>query len=412
MSVIVLFSGSFCHGDEVGRVLSEKTGYELLDDQTLIRDTARRFNIDEGKVAKALMGKASIFNKFTHEKERCLAGLKVVLGDALQKDNLLFYGYSGLMVGGDIPHVLRVCLIADLKYRAALGAKEESVLEKEAVRRLHKEDENRVLWVEYLFNCRDPWSPDLYDMVIPMDKIPVDGAVELVLFNLAKDVLKVTPASKQAVEDFRLAAQVDLKLAQAGHNVSVSAREGRVTLAINKQVLMLSSLEEELRRLVQPIPGVQGVETKVGPGYYQTDIYRRFDFDVPLPSKVLLVDDEREFAQTLSERLQMREMGSAVVYGGEEALSVLEEEEPEVMVLDLKMPGVDGLEVLRRVKKEHPNVEVIILTGHGSDEVQKECMEMGACAYLEKPVNIDKLTQSMQDAYRKIKERKAGQDKD
>ena len=126
-----------------------------------------------------------------------------------------------------------------------------------------------------------------------------------------------------------------------------------------------------------------------------------------MPSKVLLVDDEREFVQTLSERLQMRAFGSAVAYDGEEALSVIDEDEPEVMVLDLKMPGVDGLEVLRRVKRDHPDVEVIVLTGHGTKEIEERCLEMGACAYLEKPVDLDTLTRAMQDAYRKVRQRKS-----
>ncbi len=63
------------------------------------------------------------------------------------------------------------------------------------------------------------------------------------------------------------------------------------------------------------------------------------------------MDDEREFVQTLSERLLMRDMGSAVAYDGESALNMIAEDEPEVMILDLKMPGIDGIEVLRRVKE-------------------------------------------------------------
>ena len=211
----------------------------------------------------------------------------------------------------------------------------------------------------------------------------------------------------KAVADFALASEVNLKLATEGHDVSVSAKDGVVVMEINKHVMMLASLEEELKRLASNIAGVRGAETKVGPGYYQTDVYRKFDFDVPLPSKVLLVDDERDFVEALSERLQMRDYSSAVVYGGEEALSIVEEDEPEVMVLDLKMPGIDGLEVLRRVKEKHPNVEVIVLTGHGSEDAARLCVELGACAYLEKPVDIEKLTQAMQQAHRKIRESKS-----
>jgi len=117
---------------------------------------------------------------------------------------------------------------------------------------------------------------------------------------------------------------------------------------------------------------------------------------------VLLVDDEREFVQTLSERLQTRNLPSKVVYDGEQALSALETDPPEVMVLDLKMPGIDGIEVLRRAKRDQPKIEIIILTGHGSDREREIALELGAFAYLQKPVDIDILAQTMKDAYRKI----------
>jgi DNA-binding NtrC family response regulator len=77
------------------------------------------------------------------------------------------------------------------------------------------------------------------------------------------------------------------------------------------------------------------------------------------------------------------------------------------MVLDLKMPGIDGIEVLRRVKQEHPNVEVIILAGHGSEKEEKLAEELGAFAYLHKPVNVDLLAQVMKEAYKKVYEKKA-----
>jgi CheY-like chemotaxis protein/cytidylate kinase len=406
MPCITLFAGSYCQKEEVARKLTSITGYKKIDDQTLIDNAVKRFPTDESKLLKAMTGKPSVFNKFTHEKERSLAYLKVVLADFLKEDNLLLCGYSGHLIPKDISHILKVCMIADVRYRSGLAVQLEGLSEKEALKKIHKDDESRVLWVEYLFNHKDPWDSSLYDVVLPMDKYSVDGAAEEIHRNIRKDVLRVTDLSRRAVDDFVLSSQVDLKLAAEGHNVSVSSKDGSVTITINKHVIMLSSLEEELRRIVSPIPGVSSVETRVGPGFYKTDIYRKYDFDLPLPSKVLLVDDEREFVHMLSERLQMRDMASAVAYDGAEALSVIDEEEPEVMVLDLKMPGVDGLEVLRRVRDEHPNVEVIVLTGHGSKEIEKQCMEMGACAYLEKPVNIEKLTQIMQEAHARLKTKK------
>jgi len=126
--------------------------------------------------------------------------------------------------------------------------------------------------------------------------------------------------------------------------------------------------------------------------------------DFKLPSKILLVDDEIEFVHALSERLQTRNLESMVVYDGEDALAAVKDDQPEVMVLDLKMPGIDGLEVLRQVKKNHPETEVIILTGHGSEKEEELAKELGAFAYLQKPVDIDKLSETMKNAYKKIRE--------
>ena len=403
MPIITLVYGSCCGGEEVGRKVVEALGYRIITDQSLIADTSKRFQLDENKLFRAMVGKTSIFNKFTHERERSLACLKVVLAEALKQDKVMVSGMAGHLVPRDISHVLRVCIIAEMPYRINLASERDGLSEKDALKKIRKDDESHVLWVDYLFGGSDPWAAEFYDIVIPMDKSSAEAAASLICENVGIEVLKATEASKRAVDDFLLAAEVNLKLAKEGHDILVSSKDGHITATINKQVLMLSSLENELKKIIHAVPGVKGAETKVGPGYYKTDIYRKFDFEVPLPSKVLLVDDEREFVQTLSDRLQMRDVGSAVVYDGEQALSAIEEEEPEVMVLDLKMPGIDGVEVLRRVKTEHPNVEVIVLTGHGSAEVEKLCMDLGACAYLEKPVDVETLAATMKEAYRKAK---------
>jgi CheY-like chemotaxis protein/cytidylate kinase len=407
MPVVNVFSGSYCGAEQVVRSVVEKTGYRYLDDAGLVAATGKRFNIEEGKIWKALKGKTSIFNKFTHERERSLAYLRQVVADSLKDDDFLFFGLCSLMVPRKISHVLNVCIIADMRYRSSLASSLEKISEKDAAKQIHKDDESLVLWVEHLYRLKDPWAAELYDIVIPTNKISHDDAVRVICDNLRSSVLTVSEDSLKGVADFTLASEVGLKLATEGHDVSVSAKDGIVVMEINKHVMLLGSLEEELKRLASSIPGVRGAETKVGPGYYQSDVYRKFDFDVPLPSKVLLVDDERDFVEALSERLQMRDYSSAVVYGGEEALSIIDEDEPEVMVLDLKMPGIDGMEVLRRVKEKHPNVEVIVLTGHGSEDAARLCAELGACAYLEKPVDIEKLTKAMQEAHRKIRESKA-----
>ena len=191
-----------------------------------------------------------------------------------------------------------------------------------------------------------------------------------------------------------------------GHDVAVSAAGGVVTLTINKKVLLIDRLENELRAIATKVDGVSEVVTKVGKGFYQSDIYRRADFK--MPSKVLLVDDEREFVQTLSERLSMREVGAYAVFDGASALDIMTDDAPEVMVLDLKMPGLDGIEVLKRTKLARPDVEIIILTGHGTEADRERCMKLGAFAYLQKPVDIDLLSETLQKANEKVRRRKEG----
>ena len=112
----------------------------------------------------------------------------------------------------------------------------------------------------------------------------------------------------------------------------------------------------------------------------------------------MLVDDETEFVQAMAERLKMRDLDADTVYDGEQALSFVEGQEPDVMVLDLKMPGIDGMEVLRQVKKSYPKIQVIILTGHGTEKDDEEARRLGAFDYLEKPVPLDVLIKKMKQA--------------
>ena len=114
---------------------------------------------------------------------------------------------------------------------------------------------------------------------------------------------------------------------------------------------------------------------------------------------ILLVDDEEEFVKTLSERIQMRGFDAGIALNGEQALDVLKKKMPHVMVLDLKMPGMGGLEVLRQVKKRYPELPVLILTGHGSERDEAEVRRIGAFDYLQKPVDIDTLIERIRHAY-------------
>jgi DNA-binding NtrC family response regulator len=115
--------------------------------------------------------------------------------------------------------------------------------------------------------------------------------------------------------------------------------------------------------------------------------------------KVLLVDDERPFVETMVKRLKKRDLKLVTAFNGNEALNRLEEDgNIEVVILDIKMPVMDGMEALSRIKGKHPLVEVIMLTGHATVETGIEGMKKGAFDYLMKPCDADQLLDKVTEA--------------
>lgn len=121
-----------------------------------------------------------------------------------------------------------------------------------------------------------------------------------------------------------------------------------------------------------------------------------------IDAKVLLVDDEKAFVDTMAKRLKKRNLKIAKAFSGEEALEHIQvHPKVEVVILDVKMPGMDGRAVLKEIKNSHPLIEVIMLTGHATVESGIEGMKVGAFDYLTKPCDIDNLIAKVDEAANK-----------
>jgi len=114
---------------------------------------------------------------------------------------------------------------------------------------------------------------------------------------------------------------------------------------------------------------------------------------------LLLVDDEVDFLRSLSERLSLRDFDVTTASDGEQAIKAAKKGQFDVAILDLRMPGMDGTEVLNVLKDKHKWIEVIILTGYGSVDSAVEATKLGAFGYLEKPYDFEKLVDVLKDAY-------------
>jgi len=119
---------------------------------------------------------------------------------------------------------------------------------------------------------------------------------------------------------------------------------------------------------------------------------------MPNAIKLLLVDDEIGFVDVLSKRLSKRNMDVTAAYSGTEAIQTLRKQDFDVAVLDLKLEDMDGIEILRIFKKLIPDMPVIMLTGHGSEEAAREGMACGAFDYLTKPSDLDDLVEKIHQA--------------
>jgi CheY-like chemotaxis protein len=235
--------------------------------------------------------------------------------------------------------------------------------------------------------------------VIPLKNLTPKQLVEEISKCYHNTAVLHTAESQQGVHNLLLESEVERVLLLNGHNMIVKADNGNIQLAARAQVFSHSSLKAKLNEIVKQVKGVKSMELAHS-ARSNDSIYRSQKFE--LPSKVLFVDDEREFVQTVSQRLISRDVGTYGVYSGEDALEIVAEDRPDVMVLDLKMPGLYGVEVLRKTKEIAPEVEVIILTGHGSSKDMHDCMELGAFAYLNKPVDIEELSATIKAANEKV----------
>jgi YesN/AraC family two-component response regulator len=397
MSSIAIFPCRHTPAENIAKELANKLTLKTYTDENLIADTAAAFGIGEDKLRNAIFGKTSVFNKFTLEREKLINMLRHTLHQKLDStDEYLFDGFLTSLIPSSINHVLKVLVVASHADRVSYAVS-SGMNEKQAQKSRKEFDTMAYGWTDFLFN-KEAYKSSLYDLVIPVAENSETEPVEAIIKHFHTTSVLRTNESQKAVNDMLVKTKIEHILLEKGHKVGILVAGGDVTLTVEEDVFNFRKLEEELSELARQVEGVGKVTVKQSPSA-KNSIYRRQKFE--LPSKVLFVDDEKEFVQTVSERLISRDVGTYCVYDGEAALELVNEDKPDVMVLDLKMPGLHGVEVLRQTKELAPEVEVIILTGHGTMDDMQQCMELGAFAYMNKPVDIEELSATIKAASEK-----------
>ncbi len=401
MSSISLFPCKFSVNPGFIAELSHRLDLSIYTDKELFEDVTERFGGDIEKLKKMMYSKTSVFNQFTLEKEKSINMFRTVLAEKLLSgDRYLFYGLHSMLIPESVSEVLRVIVVDSKEGRMDRGIGER-ISKSKVKRQIKQHDISAFEWTDFLF-AKEAYDSSLYDLVLLVDRSAKSELIEKIIKYYQKTSVLRTLESQRRVKDMSVAAVVENQLLSDGHKVGINVVDGKATLTVKDSVFNFNGLAASLSRQVMEIKGVVSVEIN-RVKTYEDSVYRQQKFE--LPSKVLFVDDERDFVQTVSNRLNSRNVGTYGVYSGEEALTLIPEDKPDVMVLDLKMIGIQGTEVLRRTKELAPEIEVIILTGHGSMQDEKECMELGAFAYLNKPVDIEQLSETIKAANDKAHEK-------
>ncbi len=398
MTIISIDNASFCPGASVAEAVAKRRGCPLVRDDEVFSRAAASSGIPAAELRRLVYGPTRLLDGVRVAAPLRTAELRVAMVRILEQDNLVIHGPLGYLVPAEVTHVLKVALVGDRAYRLA-RAVAAGTTERRAAQVLRQDDERRGAWADALLG-QPPWDAALFDLILPAADQPEAAAVDHILELADAPAVATTEDALAALSELRHAAELQLAFAKQGHDVDIVTAKGAVDIRYKKHTMFPARLRQELVDTALAQPGVETATARPGRRYQEASLY--LDVRAELPRKVLLVDDEEAFVKTLSKRLARRDIESSVALGGSEALAKVGEEAPDVMVLDLKMPGVDGLEVLRNVKENNSRTEVIILTAHGSEAEERLAFQLGAFAYLRKPVDIGELTETMRRAYRKM----------
>jgi cytidylate kinase len=253
MTIITISRGSYSMGKEVAERLAKRLGFECLSRDVLL-EASDKFNIPEIKLVNAIIDTPSFLSRLAHGQLSYISYIQSALTRHVCKDNVVYHGLAGHVFLRNVPHVLKVCIIADLERRAAVLMERENMNEREAKSWITKVDKERRKWTRQLYGI-DPRDPSLYDIVIKIGKFDIDDAVEAIFQSARLPHFQATKESQRGMEDLALVGQYP--------GIKVSSMNGNVLLYADpgKHERKLKNAAEKLRSKVK---GISNIEIHAG----------------------------------------------------------------------------------------------------------------------------------------------------
>jgi cytidylate kinase len=282
MPVITISRGSFSHGREIAEKTAKMLGYECVSREILV-EAAQLFNVSGKKLMRSLKDAPGILERMVHGREQYLEYIKAALLEYARKGNMIYHGHAGHLLLTEIPHVLKVRIIADKDDRVNLLQKRKNITREAAAEIIENEDKNRVQWTRYLYKT-DIHDPKLYDIVINIGNLTIEDACEIICLAAQSKTYRMTDASKQAVEDLAIASRLraalqpvcdaEVFVKNGDVNVTVAAQKrkktGYVSPALQQHIgeSYREDLSRQINEMALNIHGVNNVFCQIQMPYY------------------------------------------------------------------------------------------------------------------------------------------------
>lgn len=255
MPIFTISRGSYSFGKLIAETVAQKLGYACIAREGLI-EASKEFNVPEVKLLNAFQDAPSIFDRISYGKQKYIAYIQSAILKRLQKDNVVYQGFAGHFFVKNIPHAIKVRIVADLADRAKNLAEQNDLTPQEAISAIKRLDEQRSKWSRILYGI-DVSDPIFYNLVLNMQKMSVDDAVDLLAHAASLGNFQTTPESQEAIDDLVLAAEVRAALIGVKFDIDVSVQKGLVYVNTSALRSKKDELKKQMETAVSGIPGIK-----------------------------------------------------------------------------------------------------------------------------------------------------------
>jgi cytidylate kinase len=263
MAIITISRGSYSRGKEIAEKVAAKLGYECIS-RDLLLEVSKEHNIPELKLVHAIHDAPGILDRLNHKEEKYIAFIKLALLNHLKEDNVVYHGLAGHFFVKDIPHALKVRVLADMEDRVRLEVERKGIDEDEARRILEKDDHERREWSKALYGI-DTADSSLYDLVVHIKQLTVDDAVDMICDTVSKEQFKTTPESQRMIEDLALSAALKKALIEVDPDMAVCVDNQVAYVETQAAIAAEGQVVKEIREITDTFDGISDVKITCHP---------------------------------------------------------------------------------------------------------------------------------------------------